>query len=211
MLENNQLTNVFNKLTMSSVEMAELTNTRHDSVKRTIKSLLNKGILSHTQIVDGIKSSNGIVEQNYKSDKLDSLIIVARLSPKFMAAVVTRWQELEAKQSTNTIPLELHNKIVKAIEDNRDAQVEACLQSINDRFVRYDVESRARWCLENAQMFSKVKKKPQPKIKLEDYHYNTEEARTYNTRLLNKLNQLDEEIYRKVFIMNHKAGLIGLE
>jgi hypothetical protein len=57
----------------------------------------------------------------------------------------------------------------------------------------------------------KSKKKPQPKIKLEDYHYNTAEARTYNTRLLNKLNQLDEEIYRKVFIMNHKAGLIGIE
>lgn len=86
-------------LIMSSREMSELTKTRHDSVKRTIQSLIDKGLLPQTQIVDGIKSANGVVEKEYNSDKRDSLIIVARLSPEFTAAVIDRWQELESKQA----------------------------------------------------------------------------------------------------------------
>lgn len=82
-------------LTMSSKEMAKLTDIRHDSVKRTINSLLEKGLLPKTQIVDGVKSANGVVEKIYYSDKRDSLVIVARLSPEFTARVVDRWQDLE--------------------------------------------------------------------------------------------------------------------
>lgn len=82
--------------TMSSKEMADLTEKRHDSVKRTIETLASKGTISQPQIVDGDKSANGVVEKLYLIGKRDSYVIVAQLSPEFTARLVDRWQELEA-------------------------------------------------------------------------------------------------------------------
>ena len=96
-MKNLTLTN--QTLTLSSVEIATLTETRHDNVKRTIKTLIDKGLLHHTQIEDGEKSANKVVEKIYNSDKRDSLVIVAKLSPEFMTAIIDRWQELESQQS----------------------------------------------------------------------------------------------------------------
>lgn len=86
------------QLTMSSKEMAELTKTRHDSVLRTIKTLLEKGILLNTNCGE-YQDATGRKLPCYFSDKRDSLIIVARLSPEFTAAVIDRWQELESQQT----------------------------------------------------------------------------------------------------------------
>jgi phage regulator Rha-like protein len=80
---------------MSSLEMAELCEKRHDSVKRTIETLSGKGVISHPQIVNGKKSANGVVTQVYYVGERDSYIVVAQLSPEFTARLVDRWQELE--------------------------------------------------------------------------------------------------------------------
>lgn len=82
-------------MTMTSKEMADLTEKRHDSVKRTIDTLAEKGVISQPQIVDGEKSANGVVEKVYRFGKRDSYVIVAQLSPEFTARLVDRWQELE--------------------------------------------------------------------------------------------------------------------
>lgn len=84
-------------LTMTSKEMADLTEKRHDNVKRTIDTLANQGVISHPQIEDGEKSANGVVEKLYRIGKRDSYIIVAQLSPEFTARLVDRWQQLEAE------------------------------------------------------------------------------------------------------------------
>jgi len=81
-------------LTMSSLEMAKLTETRHDSALRTIKTLIEKKILLNTNRGE-YKDNTGRTLPCYLSDKRDSLVIVARLSPEFTAKVVDRWQELE--------------------------------------------------------------------------------------------------------------------
>ncbi|MEO8641734.1 phage antirepressor KilAC domain-containing protein [Pseudomonas sp.] len=84
---------------MSSREIADLVNSRHDSVKRTIGTLAESGVISYPQIVDGIKSANGVVPRHYLVSKRDSFVIVAQLSPEFTAALVDRWQELESHQA----------------------------------------------------------------------------------------------------------------
>lgn len=76
--------------TMSSREMADLTEKRHDNVKRTIDALAEKGVISQPQIEDGEKSANGVVEKLYRIGKRDSFIIVAQLSPEFTARTVER-------------------------------------------------------------------------------------------------------------------------
>lgn len=84
-----------NGLTMNSKEMAELTEKRHDSVKRTIVTLSQKSLISYPQCVDGIPGANGVAERVYYVNKRDSYVVVAQLSPEFTARLVDRWQELE--------------------------------------------------------------------------------------------------------------------
>lgn len=89
------------EITMTSREIAELTGKRHDSVKRTIESLLKNDIIRSPQIVN-FKNANNATGQEYEfcgeEGKRDSYIVVAQLSPEFTARLVDRWQELEAKQ-----------------------------------------------------------------------------------------------------------------
>ena len=86
---------------MTSLEIAELVEKRHDNVKRTIESLVNANIISYPQIEDGIKSANGVIPKVYvftgEKGKRDSIIVVAQLCPEFTARLVDRWAELEGK------------------------------------------------------------------------------------------------------------------
>ena len=83
---------------MSSREIAELVEKRHDNVKRTISDLANSGVISYPQIEGGKKAANGVVETVYLLEKRDSFIVVAQLSPEFTARLVDRWQALEDRQ-----------------------------------------------------------------------------------------------------------------
>lgn len=85
-------------LTMTSQEIAALVNSRHDTVKKSIERLAKSGAISQPPLADGEKSANGVITQVYQIGKRDSYVIVAQLSPEFTAALVDRWQELEAKQ-----------------------------------------------------------------------------------------------------------------
>jgi len=107
-------------LTMSSHEMADLTETRHDSVKRTIETLVSKGIIIQPQIVDEQitdKMGRKRTQTVYKVGKRDSLVIVARLSPDFTAKVVDRWQELEEglQSGKNNIQLAIPQSLPEAL------------------------------------------------------------------------------------------------
>jgi len=84
---------------MTSQEIADLVQLRHDNVKRTIETLVNSGVIVQPQIEDGIRSANGIVPKLYifegEQGKRDTTIIVAQLSPQFLGTVVDRWMYLE--------------------------------------------------------------------------------------------------------------------
>ncbi len=82
--------------TMTSREIADLVESRHDKVKQSIDRLAIRGVMSQPPVGDGEKSGNGTVEQVYFIGKRDSYIIVAQLSPEFTARLVDRWAELEA-------------------------------------------------------------------------------------------------------------------
>lgn len=86
-------------VTMSSREIARLVQSKHSDVKRSAERLAAAGILSaplaHTPYQH---EQNGQWYEEFFFNKRDSLVIVARLSPEFTAAVVDRWQELERGQ-----------------------------------------------------------------------------------------------------------------
>ncbi len=81
--------------TMSSREIAELTGKRHDNVLQLIRKLKIDQILSPEFQETQFNGRNIPVAQ---LSKRDSMVLVARLSPEFTAAIVDRWQALESKE-----------------------------------------------------------------------------------------------------------------
>ena len=77
---------------MTSREIADLVGSRHDNVKRTIETLVDRGVITRPQIedesyVDG--SGRTVVTKVFvfsgKARKRDSLVVVAQLSPECTA------------------------------------------------------------------------------------------------------------------------------
>lgn len=87
--------------TMSSRELASLCNKAHDNVLKTIRLLIERGVVLNTIPQTYIHEQNGQRYTEFLSNKRDSLVIVARLSPEFTADVVDRWQELEQQVSAS--------------------------------------------------------------------------------------------------------------
>ena len=84
--------------TMSSREIAELTGSRHDAVRKSARRLEADRILT-SPLAESVFHHKGNAYQEFHFNKRDSLVLVARLSPEFTAAIVDRWQELEAAQA----------------------------------------------------------------------------------------------------------------
>jgi len=91
-------------LTMSSREIAELVNSRHDKVKQSIERLAERSVIQLPPLGE-VKNHLGQTVQEYNIGKRDSLIVVAQLCPEFTAAIVDRWQELESQQQSNVVAM----------------------------------------------------------------------------------------------------------
>ncbi len=97
-----------NTATMSSLEIAELVGSRHDSVKLTINRLASEhsdalGNVTRKAAIQlppmvAAKNHLGQTVQVYSVCKRDSYVVVAQLCPEFTARLVDRWQELESQQ-----------------------------------------------------------------------------------------------------------------
>lgn len=93
-------------LTMSSQEIADLVESRHDSVKRAIERLAERGTIQLPPLEE-VKNHLGQAVSVFHLEKRDSYVVVAQLSPEFTARLVDRWQELEARQSPALAPAEM--------------------------------------------------------------------------------------------------------
>ncbi len=95
--------------TMSSREIAELVESRHDKVKQSIERLAARGVIVQPPMgVEHIADSLGRPrsETVYRIGKRDSYVIVAQLSPEFTARLVDRWQELESRAAQPAVNLD---------------------------------------------------------------------------------------------------------
>lgn len=99
---------------MTSLEISELVEKRHDNVKRTVESLVNTGVIIQPQIEDeqsidtmGRPRTTQLYVFSGEQGKRDSIVVVAQLCPEFTARLVDRWQELEAQVSKPIDPMQL--------------------------------------------------------------------------------------------------------
>ncbi|MDR2365846.1 MAG: phage antirepressor KilAC domain-containing protein [Zoogloeaceae bacterium] len=113
-----------NTLTMSSREIAELVDSRHDKVKQSIERLAERGVIGLPPLGEYLDSL-GRPAKEYRICKRDSLVVVAQLCPEFTARVVDRWQELEGKIAGQqiAIPTNLREALLLAadLEAKREA------------------------------------------------------------------------------------------
>ncbi|MDI5985305.1 Rha family transcriptional regulator [Halomonas sp. M4R5S39] len=96
-----------NELTMSSREIAEVVEVRHDSVKRTVERLVERGVITlppmeETSFTDSLGRKQWTT--HHLIGKRDSYVIIAQLSPEFTARLVDRWQELEKQVDRPQVP-----------------------------------------------------------------------------------------------------------
>ncbi len=87
-------------LTMTSLEIAQLTNKRHDHVLVKIRELAGRGVIrAFPEIREKQNSPNkqGRPMQLCRLNRDESINLVANLSPKFTEAIINRWLELEHK------------------------------------------------------------------------------------------------------------------
>lgn len=95
---------------MTSIEIADLLQSRHDNVKRAIERLAVADVITLPPMED-IKNHQNRPMSIYtfagEQGKRDSIIVVAQLCPEFTARLVDRWAELEAQQNKSQQPSEL--------------------------------------------------------------------------------------------------------
>lgn len=129
----NELIKITNEpLTMSSREIAELTEKRHDNVRRTIETLAERGVIELPQIEE-VKNHLGQAVQEYRLFKRDSYVVVAQLSPEFTARLVDRWQELEEQvKQTSLNPANLSRMQLIQIAMEAEQERQALESKVNE-------------------------------------------------------------------------------
>ena len=85
--------------TMSSRELASISGKRHDNVMRVCRDLKAAGVCPQIEETPYVEQSNGQTYHECQLNQRDSYVAMARLSPEFTAALVDRWQELEASKT----------------------------------------------------------------------------------------------------------------
>lgn len=114
--------------TMTSLEIAELVEARHDSVKRTIERLAARAVVALPPVVEKPTPGRPVIVYVFEGEqgKRDSTIVVAQLSPEFTARLVDRWQELEAGNAGAALP-DFSNPVAaaRAWADAKEAEQKA--------------------------------------------------------------------------------------
>ena len=116
---------------MTSLEIAELVEKRHDNVKRTIETLVNTSVIVQPQIEDeqstdkmGRTRTTQVYVFTGEQGKRDSIIVVAQLCPEFTARLVDRWQELEAQVAQPVFDISNPYHLLQAIETQAKQNIE---------------------------------------------------------------------------------------
>lgn len=91
---------------MTSVEIAALVGSRHDSVKRAIERLVKSGVITSPPLVEKPTAGRPVALYVFSGEtgKRDSYVVVAQLSPEFTGRLVDRWQELENAAKEPALP-----------------------------------------------------------------------------------------------------------
>ena len=132
-----------NVLTMSSLEIADLTGKQHKDVIRDIRNMLNQLEIHSAQFCAQYKDSIGRSLPMFNLPKDETLCLIAGYNVQVRMRIIKRWQELEAKGkpdlSTDVGKLlliqEMAAKQLELISENKRISESLSIAAPKDEFV----------------------------------------------------------------------------
>lgn len=109
--------------TMSSREIAELCDKRHDHVKRDIEVMLNQLELDIPKFGRIYFDSMNRQQTEYLLDKNLTITLVAGYNAKIRYLIIQRWQELEANANSPVIPQSFADALQLAADQARQLEL----------------------------------------------------------------------------------------
>ena len=120
-------------LTMSSREIAELTGSEHSNTLKTIRNLVNKGVVFGNE-TQRLNEQNGQYYPEFELDYRNTMVVVSGYSAELRAAVVDRWLELESKQ-TPRLPQTFAEALQLAADQAKQLELQAPKVAFVDKLV----------------------------------------------------------------------------
>ncbi len=90
---NNLILSQNKEMTMTHYQIADLVNSRQDSVKRSMEFLSERGLIRFTHRVETNKQNKEVTV--FEVNERDSYVVVAQLSPEFTAFLVDEWVKIK--------------------------------------------------------------------------------------------------------------------
>lgn len=123
--------------TMSSREIADICEARHNDVIVTIERLINEGVLrlGRNTARQHFPEGGGRPTMVYDLEKRDCLIVVSGYNAALRAKIIDRWIELEAAASASALPRSFAEALRLAADqqeliENQAAQLQAAAPAV---------------------------------------------------------------------------------
>lgn len=109
------------KETMSSLQIAEITEKRHDAVLRDIRNLLEQGVGAHNFVESSYNSSQNKELPCYILTKKGCLILASGYNALLRERIINRWEQLEIQHRNGgfQIPQTLSEALMLAAEQTK--------------------------------------------------------------------------------------------
>jgi phage regulator Rha-like protein len=127
----NMLTPIPNGLTMSSLEIADRTGKLHFHVLTDIRLMLESLGIGDTVFRGTYRTAQNKPLPCFNLPKRETLILVSGYSVELRAAIIDRWQELEAQQAPR-IPT--HVEALRLAADAIERQAAGAFDRVRDYF-----------------------------------------------------------------------------
>lgn len=111
-----------NVLTMSSLEIAELTGKQHKNVLADIRKMMDDLAINSAEFSAQYKDTTGRSLAMFNLPKRETLVLVSGYSVTMRARIIDRWQELEEKQTPAT-PKTYIEALEKLLESEKEKLV----------------------------------------------------------------------------------------
>lgn len=89
---------IIKKETMTSLEIAEVTGKRHDSILRDIRNILSQGVDAHNFVETSYTDKSNRQQKCYTLTKKGCLILASGYDVILREKIINRWEELEKKE-----------------------------------------------------------------------------------------------------------------
>ncbi len=96
---------IVRKETMTSLEVAEVTGKRHDSVLRDIRNLLSQGVDAHNFVETSYIDKSNRQQKCFTLTKKGCLILASGYDALLREKIIDRWEELETKARKNELTM----------------------------------------------------------------------------------------------------------